>query len=211
VTVIYAGPGQLKDETVSVAWEAIRAEHQLPEPYVAAFSSLGPHKNMPRLVQAFHQACRDLPHHLVLIGHLPTGERGILAASNDGRAGRVHALGYVPAAHLAPILSHADLFAFPSLYEGFGLPILEAQQLGVPVVCSTAGSLPEVAGQSALFFDPLSIDQMAEAIRTCLSDRTLNGRLRQLGKENVARFSWEKTARAMLRVYESTHADQTER
>jgi glycosyltransferase involved in cell wall biosynthesis len=141
----------------------------------------------------------------VLIGHLPAGEEGAFVEQDNGQTGRVRALGYVPSTHIALILGHADLFAFPSLYEGFGLPVLEAQQLSVPVVCSTAGSLPEVAGQGALFFDPLSVDQMAEAIRACLSDRSLNARLRQLGRENVTRFSWEKAAGATLAVYESVH------
>jgi len=202
VTVIYPGPGQLESMPTSASWDSVRAEYDLPESYIAAFSSRGSHKNISRLVAAFGIACKDLPHHLVLIGHLPPGEDGIPAAWDKDQAGRVRSLGYVPAAYIAPILEHADLFAFPSLYEGFGLPVLEAQQIGVPVVCSTAGSLPEVAGQGALFFDPFSVDQMAQAIGKCLSDRELCANLQRLGRENVARFSWETTARATLALYE---------
>jgi glycosyltransferase involved in cell wall biosynthesis len=110
-------------------------------------------------------------------------------------------LGYVPNTHISSILGHADLFVLPSLYEGFGLPVLEAQQAGVAVACSTAGSLPEIAGEGAVFFDPLSSDDMARVIRECLSDLALCTRLRRMGAENVQRFSWDKTARETLAVY----------
>jgi glycosyltransferase involved in cell wall biosynthesis len=107
----------------------------------------------------------------------------------------------VPEEHLLPLLSHADLFVLPSLYEGFGLPVLEAQQAAVAVACSTAGSLPEVGGDGAIYFDPTSLEATADTIHRCLADATLRSQLILKGRENVKRFSWEKTARETLSVY----------
>jgi glycosyltransferase involved in cell wall biosynthesis len=99
-------------------------------------------------------------------------------------------------------LSHAELFVIPSLYEGFGLPVLEAQQASVAVACSRAGSLPEVGGDGALYFDPTSVEQMADAIQHCLSDVRLRSQLISKGRENVSRFSWTQTAKETLSVYQ---------
>jgi glycosyltransferase involved in cell wall biosynthesis len=99
------------------------------------------------------------------------------------------------------LLSGAEVFVLPTLYEGFGLPVLEAQQAGVPVVCSNAGSLPEVAGEGALFFDPYSIEDMKEKLTRVLGDKDLKETLRQKALSNVKRFSWEKTALDTLAVY----------
>ena len=93
------------------------------------------------------------------------------------------------------------MLVFPSTYEGFGLPVLEAQQAGVPVVCSTAASLPEVAVDAAIFFDPLSVDEIAKAIGQLAQNPALRETLRQKGFQNVKRFSWEQTARLTLQIY----------
>ena len=114
---------------------------------------------------------------------------------------RITLTGSVPQKHILPLLGHADLFVLPSLYEGFGLPVLEAQQAAVAVACSTAGPLPEVGGEGAIYFDPTSVDQTADTIRRCLADATLRSQLILKGRQNLARFSWEKTARETLAVY----------
>ena len=170
-------------------------------PYVLAFSSPNPVKNIVRLMEAFARACADLPHQLVLIGHAPAGTSFAAEAARMGLAGRVIGTGYVPGADIGPLLQGTDLFAFPSLYEGFGMPVLDAQQEGIPVICSTAASLPEVAGDGALMFDPLSVEAMQEALRAGLSDHPLRDRLRAQGRANAARFSWAKTAHQTLDVY----------
>jgi len=179
----------------------------ITSPYVIAFSSPNPVKNMPRLIEAFARACGDLPHQLVLVGHLPEGIDPAAEAARRGLAGRVVSTGYVPDADIAPLLQGASLFAFPSLYEGFGLPVLDAQQAGVPVVCSWAASLPEVAGEGAVLFDPVSVEGMAAAVRSGLLDQGLRDRLVERGRANALRFSWEKTARQTLDVYRQMRSE----
>lgn len=181
---------------------ATLARYGITAPYLLAFSSANPVKNIPRLIEAFAGVCRDLTHQLVLVGHLPPGFDPVAeAARHPDTAGRILSVGYVPDADIAPLLEGAALFAFPSLYEGFGLPVLDAQQSGVPVVSSHAASLPEVAGDGALLFDPLAVEDMSRAIRAALLDGALRERLVARGAANARRFSWAETARRTLDVY----------
>ncbi len=167
-----------------------------------AFSSLSAHKNLPRLVAAFRKISSVVPHSLVLVGHLP--ENLEFRAELEGAGSdRVRFTGYLPDEQVTSLMQNASLFAFPSLYEGFGLPILDAQHAGVPVTCSNVASLPEVAGDGAYLFDPYSVDAMAVALRKCLLDIDLRGTLAEKGYENAAKFSWAKTARETLAVYSS--------
>lgn len=179
----------------------VLARYGINAPYVLAFSSANPVKNIPRLMEAFADACAGLPHQLMLLGHAPSGTDFAAEAAQRNLAGRVVVTGYVPDADIAPLLQGAAVFAFPSLYEGFGLPVLDAQQAGIPVVCSAAASLPEVAGDGAVIFDPQSVPEMRDALRACLSDDGLRESLIARGHANAARFSWEKTARQTLEVY----------
>lgn len=179
----------------------VLSRYGITAPYVLAFSSPNPVKNISRLLEAFAAACADLPHQIVLIGHPPAGTSFAAEAERVGLGGRVIAAGYVPGADIGPLLQGADLFAFPSLYEGFGLPVLDAQQEEVPVICSQAASLPEVAGDGALLFDPLSPEAIQEALRAGLLDEPLRARLRAQGRANAAKFTWERTARQTLDVY----------
>ncbi|MFN2603836.1 MAG: glycosyltransferase family 4 protein [Gemmatimonadaceae bacterium] len=172
----------------------------IPPPYIMAFSSLSAHKNLPRLVAAFHKIIDVVPHSLVLVGHMP--ENPEFRAELEGAIGdRVKFTGYVPDDQVESLMKNASLFAFPSLYEGFGLPILDAQHAGVPVTCSSVAALPEVAGDGAYLFDPLSVDEMADALKACLVDLDLRSSLIEKGFRNAARFSWDKTARETLAVY----------
>jgi glycosyltransferase involved in cell wall biosynthesis len=116
-------------------------------------------------------------------------------------ADRVVFTGYIPDTEVDSLMRGASLFAFPSLYEGFGLPILDAQLAGVPVACSSAGALPEVAGEGAVVFDPHSVDDISESLLRCLTDTTLRESLIASGLRNARRFSWERTARRTLDVY----------
>jgi glycosyltransferase involved in cell wall biosynthesis len=169
-------------------------------PYVLAFSSLSTHKNMGRLLEAFDRIVSSVPHNLLLVGHLPRNEafrEGLTRAGND----RVRFTGYLPRASVESLMQGASLLVFPSLYEGFGLPVLDAQHAGVPVACSNAASLPEVAGEGACFFDPLSVNDMAQVIKRCLVDQDLRADLVRSGNDNSKRFSWAKTALQTLDVY----------
>lgn len=190
------GPRPVGDDPGVETAAEIRQRYGIRQPYIAAFGGTAIHKNIPRLLAAFAALDGRIPHHLVLLGVLPADvPRAPLPA-------RVVATGYVPDGHVLPLLSGAEAFVLPSLYEGFGLPVLEAQQAGVPVVCSSAGSLPEVAGDAAVFFDPLSVPDMGAKIARVAGDRDLQETLRRKGQTNVGRFSWERTARETLAVYE---------
>jgi len=195
VVVTYLGPRWKDNFTSQDVVSKVKASYGISGHYLAAFGGEALHKNIPRLLQAFVELKKELPHKLVLIGHLPHNVKlGELPED-------IIATGYVPAEHVLPLLMGAELFVLPSLYEGFGLPVLEAQQAGVPVVCSTAGSLPEVAGEAAVFFNPYSIADMAEKIVAVASNPGLRNELRQKGLANVQRFSWDQTARETLAVY----------
>jgi glycosyltransferase involved in cell wall biosynthesis len=119
-----------------------------------------------------------------------------------GLSGDVVFLGYVPETDLPALYSLARLFVFPSLYEGFGLPPLEAMACGTPVVCAHTSSLPEVAGDAALLVDPLDADGLAAAMQQALSDEGLRARLVERGLRQAARFTWRAAAQQLLAIYE---------
>lgn len=171
-------------------------------PYILAFSSLSAHKNVSRLIAAFSRISSAVPHSLVLVGHLPekAGVRGAIEAAGDDR---IHFTGFLPDADVDALMQDASLFAFPSLYEGFGLPIIDAQHAGVPVACSSAGALPEVAGEAAVQFNPLSVEDMADTLKRCLLDMDLRMDIVAKGHRNAQRFSWHRTARETVAIYSS--------
>ncbi len=182
-------------------WENVAASHKIDGPYLMAFGSLTENKNIPTLLRAFAGIQAQVPHTLLLAGHLaPGGALGKEIAAL-GIAGRVKITGYVPDEDVMPLLAHADLFVFPSLYEGFGLPVLDAQRAGVAVACSAAASLPEVAGDGAAFFDPASAEDMGRVLLDCLRDPARRSALIEKGCANAARFSWERTAAMTLDCY----------
>lgn len=183
------------------AWEGLSAQYGIVGPYLMAFGSLTENKNILALIRAFAGIQSQVPQTLLLAGHMAPGPELQAEIKALGIAGRIKITGYVPDDHVMPLLEHADLFVFPSLYEGFGLPALDAQTAGVAVACSTAASLPEVAGKGAVFFDPSSPEDMSRVLRECLTDRVQRAALVEQGTANVARFSWEKTARRTLEVY----------
>jgi len=178
------------------ALAAVRARYGLPDCYALFLGRIQPRKNLARLVDAFAQLATRFPAlHLVLAG--PTGwlAEPIRAQVRAlGLAERVHFPGYVAAADKAALLSGAQLFAFPSLYEGFGFPVLEAQACAVPVLTSTTSSLPEVAGEGALLVDPLDTAAIAAGMARLLTEAPLRETLRAGGRANLTRFSWAAAA-----------------
>ena len=162
----------------------------LQRPYVLAVGTLEPRKNLPALIEAFIGLPEDT-HDLVLVGALgwDTGET---QAAIAGHPDRIRALGHVSDADLAALYAGAALFAYPSLYEGFGLPVLEAMAAGAPVLTSNISSLPEVAGDAAVLADPRSVDSIREGLRRALSDPPSGGR------ERARTFSWARYAEQIV-------------
>jgi glycosyltransferase involved in cell wall biosynthesis len=170
--------------------------------YILAFCSTYPHKNIPRLVQAFRMMSDVVPANLVLVGNFSAEIEQLVAATNALVGNRIQLLGYVNDVELAHLLAGASMLVFPSFYEGFGLPVLEAQALGVPVACSLAASLPEVAGDAAVYFDPYDVTDIANAISLVLNQLALQTSLQAKGFANVQRFSWARAAQETYAVYE---------
>ena len=166
---------------------------------VLAVGTLQPRKNLLRLVEAVRLAGRDVPIVLRVIG--PDGFQADQIRARLAGATQVQVVGYVPEPQLAREYRWADVFVYPSLYEGFGLPVLEAMASGTPVVTSTAGSLPEVAGDAALLVDPLDSSAIAQAIRRISEDVRLRGELRLRGFQRAAQFPWARTAARHAAVY----------
>lgn len=201
VRVVPSGPGWNSGRPTAQAIGSVLDKYQIVRPYVTAFAGGYAHKNIPRLLAAFGNACEDLPHRLVLIGGLPENVKIAAPFVRVGFENRVQAIGMVDTDEVYPLLAGSELFVFPSLYEGFGLPLLEAQEAGVAVACSRAAAIPEVAGDGAVYFDPLSIASMSSAIRGLLSDDALRASLVETGFQNARRFSWEAAARAHIEIY----------
>ncbi len=182
---------------------AVVVAAQLPvvldeRPVVLCVSAKRSHKNQAALVEAMVEVPGA---QLVLAGSAGPYELELRALAQ--RLGvDVRFVGWVGAGELEALYARADVFVLPSLQEGFGLPVLEAMGRGVPVACSNTSSLPEVAGDAALLFDPRSPAQIAQAIRRVLGDGALAARLREAGLARVEQFSWERTARLTIESYE---------
>jgi len=178
----------------------LRQKYDLPEGYILYLGINKPHKNLVRLVEAFAKVKNR--RNLVLAGKEDPRYREVHEVVKQlSLQDRVVFLGQVPEDDLPALYSGAALFVFPSLYEGFGLPLLEAMACGVPVVCSSTSSLPEIAGRAAVMVDPLDVSQLARALERVLGDSDLRASMRQEGLKQAARFSWERTAKETLAVY----------
>jgi glycosyltransferase involved in cell wall biosynthesis len=136
------------------------------------------------------------------MGKLPLGGESLVALTRTlGIENKVSFTGYLKEEEKARVLQHARMLAFPSLYEGFGLPVIEAMSYDVPVACSNIAALPEVAGNAARMFDPRRVNEITAAIEEVFSDESLRARLIAAGRVNARRFSWERSARLTLQVY----------
>jgi len=182
----------------------VRARHGLPQRYLLFVGTIEPRKNLTRLLQAFETVRReDLTDGLVLVGKRGWLCEDFFAALERSPAREAVLLpGYVPDQDLPAVYSGAQALVFPSLYEGFGLPVLEAMACGTPVVCSNTSSLPEVADEAALLFDPLESQAMIDHLRNLLTDNDLQTALEEKGRRWAAAFSWERTAQETVKVYE---------
>ena len=182
--------------------DAFRAEQGIVRPFVLYLGTLEPRKNLPALLRAFDAVAPDVPHELVLVGAEGWMTGPIFDTWRALRhQDRVRLAGFAPAAALPAWYSAADLFAYPSRYEGFGLPPLEAMACGTPVITSNVSSLPEVVGDAALTVDPSDEVALSAAIRRVLTDPALSADLRERGLRRAATFSWARTAAATVAAY----------
>ena len=181
----------------------LRQQHGLPDKYVLFLASNKPHKNLARLLEAWSQIARHVaPVRLVIAGHWDTRfpQARERAATLDLENSTVF-LGPVPEADLPALYSGAEWFVFPSLYEGFGLPVLEAMACGAPVICSNISSLLEVVGDAAMMVSPQNTGDLATALHRVLAEVELRAELRARGLARAHQFTWESTARATWQVY----------
>jgi glycosyltransferase involved in cell wall biosynthesis len=206
ISAIPIGPGAgAQPITAEEAREELRALGLDPDrPYVLAVGNIQPRKNLVRLVEAFNVLVHGRGHDLdlVIVGPRHFRAEDIVAAAAPV-ADRVHFTGYVTDRQLAACYRRSAIYVFPSLYEGFGLPAIEAMAHGTPIACSNAGSLPEVCGDAAVLFDPLSVESMVDAVDRILSDGELRKRLIAAAAARVGQFDWKRTAKETLAVYRS--------
>jgi glycosyltransferase involved in cell wall biosynthesis len=178
--------------------ERVRRAHRVDRPYVLFCGTVEPRKNLGRVIEAFRRMNHaDLD--LVLAG--PAGWKEDVQAGLDGLGARARALGFVPMPDLAALYAGATLVVYPSLREGFGLPVLEAMAQGAPVVTSRGTATEEAAGDAAVLVDPHDVDAIAEALDRVVGDGELAGRLRAAGRARAAAHTWERTAELMAAVY----------
>lgn len=202
ISVVYEARGH-PDPSERRDFEALRRCYGIPARYILSVGTLEPRKNQKRLIRAFE----SLPEthgklDLILVGGKGWHARGVLRAIESSPArDRIRRLGAVPESDLTALYENALVFAYPSLYEGFGLPILEAMAAGTPVLTSNLSSLPEVAGGAAVLVDPRSVESIRSELERLLAEPALRDRLVALGREREADFNWERAARETLAVY----------
>ena len=174
-------------------------------PFILTVGDLAPRKNHAGLIRAFDQLVRahpQLPHQLVIVGKENWRASAVHAAAKQSSvADRIHFTGFVSDEGLLRLYGACDIFVYPSFYEGFGLPILEAMACGRAVACSNTSAMPEVADSAAILFNPNSVDEIVLAMRDLLLNPELRQRMERLGAQRAATFSWETTAGKTLELY----------
>jgi glycosyltransferase involved in cell wall biosynthesis len=211
VTVVYPGVGdRFRPYSAPDESRVLRERYAIGDcPYILSVGTLQPRKNYRRLIEAF---CRSEVSKKMGVQLLIAGGRGWLyqdLVAEVDKHDSVRLVGFVEDRDLPALYRHAALFAFPSLYEGFGLPVLEAMASGIPVVCSNSSSLPEVAGCAALLVDPLNTDAWAAALSQVLEDEGLRAEMIEQGVLQAARFDWVRSASQLLGVMESLVAERS--
>jgi glycosyltransferase involved in cell wall biosynthesis len=206
VTVVYnAIDERLSHESTDEDVERVSVRYQLKDPFALYVGNIKPHKNLERLIEAFHQLRQESAFEtlkLVIIGDEISKYQGLRRAVHVHKLHKhVRFLGFVPLQTLSVLYRLASVFVFPSLYEGFGLPPLEAMYYGTPVVTSNVSSLPEVVGDAAMLVDPYSSESIADGMRRVLTDEHLRAFLRERGMARAREFSWERSVRRIREVY----------
>ena len=180
--------------------------YKIIEPYILSVGTLEPRKNISTLIKAFDIFKNETgqQHRLVLIGKKGWKSRDIFEAIDQSPfKNEIIWLGFVSKKELPVFYSMAEMLIYPSIYEGFGLPVLEAMACGTPVITSEISSLPEVGGNAVVYINPNSITELSQAIRELCSDAEKRDKYSQLGLAQAAKFSWEKTAREFIKTFET--------
>jgi glycosyltransferase involved in cell wall biosynthesis len=205
VVVPNAAASQFRPISRETAAFTVRERFAIRAPFLLSVGDLQPRKNQIGLIRAFARLVRTYPqlkHNLVLAGKGTWfADKVRDAACESGVAERIQFIGFVSDPDLLHLYNACDLFVFPSFYEGFGLPALEAMACGRAVVCSNTAALPEVVDGAAILFDPYATDQIVRALADLLLDAELRARMERLGLQRAAHFSWQKTAQRTLEVF----------
>lgn len=187
---------KILDENVLMA---VRGKYDITEPFLFYCGSLSPRKNILRVLKAFEAIKATIPHMFYISCGQSWKDAEVRKFIDSRLSDRVKLLPFLSNEELVVMYSMADLYLYPSLYEGFGLPILEAQACGCPVLTSNVTSCPEVAGRGAHIVDPYSVEQISRGMVKIVTDRGYREELVSAGHENVKKYSWAKTARTLLR------------
>lgn len=186
--------------------KVLAEKYGLTKNFILFVGTIQPRKNISRLLLAFEQMKdqSNLPHTLVLVGKTGWKTQQIFKTLQRIKHGKeVHFLNHVPSEELPVFFSFCDVFVYPSLYEGFGLPVIEAMACGAPVAASASSSLPEVGGDAALYFNPGNTAEITRSMLTVIQDNALKNQLKEKSLAQASRFSWKKTAEKTLEVFES--------
>jgi glycosyltransferase involved in cell wall biosynthesis len=214
VCVIYEAAGSAfcrsvsQTEAINRKMKVLRNRHGICSEFILTVAASHPHKNLDRLIRAYYflRKARLVEHQLVVVGLKGRAHPGLTNLLSELSLQEVVTLtGWVPDEDMPLLYSAADLFIFPSLFEGFGIPVLEAMACGTPVISSNATSLPEVVGDAGILIDPYDIEGMAGAMYELLTDDELRNSLVTKGLDRVKMFSWERAARETLAVYEGVY------
>jgi glycosyltransferase involved in cell wall biosynthesis len=208
VRVVHLGVDEHFKPASAVSTQTVQERYQLPDRFILAVSTIEPRKNLIVLLEA----CRELRQQNPQLQLVIAGKRGwhsepfFERLQVLGLTEQVKLLGFVPDEDLPALYSLAVAFAFPSIYEGFGLPVLEAMACGTPVISSNASSLPEVAGEAAIQIAPTEVRDWMQALEQISNDAGLRASLRERGLKQVTRFTWEATARQTYAIYQEVYA-----
>lgn len=203
--LVYCAAGDEFKILISRELENVKSKYKLPEKFILGVGTIEPRKNFVSLIKAFASVKDDFKDlHLVIIGTKGWGSEETYYMIEECRIkNRTTFLGYVEYQDLVKIYNLAKIFIFPSIYEGFGMPPLEAMKSGCPVICSNTSSLPEVVGEAAYMIDPHDEEQIINGIRAILGNQDLAEALKKKGLEQAEKFSWRKSAEQLLKILTS--------
>jgi glycosyltransferase involved in cell wall biosynthesis len=184
-------------------------KYRIQKPYILFVGTLEPRKNVQNIIKAFNhlKQTKKIPHKLVLAGQKGWKFEDIFKeiGTSQFKSDIIH-IGYADDGDIPALMSGAEVFLYPSLYEGFGLPVLEAMKCGVPVITSNISSMPEVGGDACLYVEPESVQQLADKLYLLINNKDLQNNFSKKGMERAKLFSWEKCAEETLRVYKTIYS-----